>query len=77
MHFKPFVQQSKKIIKGVLKVTTFKCHIVIQVSSERRICLHNRLTAGGVNDLDLFFCSVREEKKMVMVDIYTPNVEVI
>jgi len=39
--------------------------------------LHNRLTAGGVNDLDLFFCSVREEKKMVMVDIYTPNVEVI
>jgi len=39
--------------------------------------LHNRLTAGGVNDLDIFFCSIREQRKMVMLGIYTPNVEVI
>jgi len=55
VHFKPFVQRSQKNInKAVLKVITFKCHIVLQVSSERRICLRILLIAGGVNDLDLF-----------------------
>jgi hypothetical protein len=53
VHFKPFAQQSKNIIKAVLKVTSFKRYIVIQVSSEKRIYLCNVPVDGGVNVLDI------------------------